>query len=368
MPRYEVHIPGVAPDGLTVTFRVDAPNWMQALKTGFLKLGEAGFVVHNVLVDVADDGSLHVTEGGSGRVFRIRELTEAEAASAKVKIPVPPPEVDESSALTQVLSPVPGPASVVPAPAKAQPQASPPAPAPAQPRAQEVPGAFEPTVMHPKPATSPDRPVGRSAPRPTPLSTPALTLPIVELSEPTTPVRGAIGRPRPPPPPRELEDMLAEVFDRVQGVYQFRESTPGLYYLLDLALEKIPAEAGSVFSSELITGTLRFVAVRGPKAKEILESRTVLPAGAGIAGFSIVEGVSVALSDVHRDRRWYSAIADKLQYDTRSLLCSPMVSAGRAYGCLELINRKPSSSFTDQEVGLLAYIAHQGALFLLSLG
>ena len=366
MPRYEVHIPGVAPDGLTVTFRVDAPNWMQALKTGFLKLGEAGFVVHNVLVDVADDGSLHVTEGGSGRVFRIRELTDAEAASAKVKIPVPPPEVDESSAPTQVLSPVPAPvAAPVPAPAKAPAVA---APAPAAPKPQEAPGAFDPTVMHPKPAASPDRPVGRSAPRPTPLSTPALSLPIVELAEPTTPVRGPIGRPRPPPPPRELEDMLAEVFDRVQGVYQFREPTPGLYYLLDLALEKIPAEAGSVFSSELITGALRFVAVRGPKAKEILESRTVLPAGAGIAGFSIMEGVSVALSDVHRDRRWYSAIADKLQYDTRSLLCSPMVSAGRAYGCIELINRKPSSSFTDQEVGLLAYIAHQGALFLHSLG
>ena len=161
---------------------------------------------------------------------------------------------------------------------------------------------------------------------------------------------------------------MAEVFDRVQGVYQFREAAPGLYYLLDLALEKIPAEAGSVFSSELITGTLRFVAVRGPKAKEILESRSVLPAGAGIAGFCTAEGVSVALSDVHRDRRWYSAIADRLQYETRSLLCSPMVSAGRAYGCLELINRKPSGNFSDQEVGMLAYIAHQGALFLHSLG
>src|SRR5271163_3637764 len=115
MPRYEVHIPGVAPDGLTVTFRVDAPNWMQALKTGFLKLGEEGFVVHNVLVDVADDGSLHVTEGGSGRVFRIRELTEDEAASAKVKVPVPLP--DDSSAPTQVLS-APPPAAA-PAAAKA---------------------------------------------------------------------------------------------------------------------------------------------------------------------------------------------------------------------------------------------------------
>jgi GAF domain len=366
MPRYEVHIPGAEPGGLTVTVRVDAPNWMQALKTGFLKLGEAGLVVHNVLVDVADDGSLHVTEGGSGRVFRIRELTEEEAASAKVKPPAPAPlEVpDESSMPTQVLSAVPG--AVARAPGPAQPLA--PARAEAVPRAKEPDGAFAPTMVAPKPAAAPDRPVGRSVPRPTPLSTPALVLPVIELVGPTQPVRGAIGRPRPPPAPRELEDVLAEVFDRVQGVYQFREPTPGLYYLLDLALEKIPAEAGSVFSSELITGALRFVAVRGPKAKEILESRTVVPSGQGIAGFCTVEGVSVALSDVHRDRRWYSAIADRVQYDTRSLLCSPMVSAGRAYGCLELINRKPSSSFTDQEVGMLAYIAHQGALFLHSLG
>jgi hypothetical protein len=348
MPRYEVHIPGAEPGGLTVTFRVDAPNWMQALKTGFLKLGEAGLVVHNVMVDVADDGSLHVTEGGSGRVFRIRELTDEEDALAKVKTPLATP-VDTSSAPTQVVSVVPPPGAF---------------PTPAPPPS----GAFEPTLIAPKAAPAPDRPVSRSAPRPTPLSTPAVTLPIQELIEPTQPVRGAIGRPRPPPAPREMEDVLAEVFDRVQGVYQFREAAPGLYYLLDLALEKIPVEAGSVFSSELITGTLRFVAVRGPKAKQILESRSLIPAGQGIAGFCITEGVSVALSDVHRDRRWYSAIAERLQYDTQSLLCSPMVSAGRAYGCIELVNRKPSTSFTDQEVGLLAYIAHQGALFLHALG
>jgi len=346
MPRYEVHIPGAPPDGLTVTFRVDAPNWMQALKTGFLKLGATGLVVHNVLVDVADDGSLHVTEGDSGRVFRIRELTEEEAAQAKVKAPLAPP-ADPSDAPTQVVRPE---ALAAPTPAK-------PAAQPAHP------------VVFAKPAPAPDRPVGRSTPRATPLSTPALVLPTtVELTEPTHPVRGAIGRTRTPAPAREMDDVLAEVFNRVQGVYQYREAASGLYFLLDLALEKIPAEAGSALSSELITGTLRFVAVRGPKAKDILEARALIPAGQGIAGFCTTEGVSLALSDVHRDRRWYSAIADRLQYETRSLLCSPMVSAGRAYGCLELINRKNSSTFTDQEVGLLAYIAHQGALFLHALG
>lgn len=350
MPRYEVHIPGALPGNGTVTFRVEAPNWMQALKTGFTKLGEAGLVVHNVLVDVAEDGSLHVTEGGSGRVFRIRELTEEEAASQSNVKAAAPPAYDSSAARTQVMSPA----------VLAELTGS----APARPPE----GALDPTLVVPKPNLLPDRPVSRSAPRPTPLSTPAVTAPTIqELTEPTHPVRGAIGRPR-PPPAREMEDVLAEVFDRVQGVYQFREAAPGLYYLLDLALEKIPAEAGSVFSSELITGALRFVAVRGPKAKEILEARTVIPAGQGIAGFCTTEGVSVALSDVHRDRRWYSVIADRLQYETQSLLCAPMVSAGRAYGCIELINRTPSASFTDQEVGLLSYIAHQGALFLHALG
>ncbi|HMK71791.1 MAG TPA: GAF domain-containing protein [Myxococcaceae bacterium] len=343
MPRYEVHIPGAEPGAMSVTLRVDAPNWMQALKTGFFKLGEAGLVVHNVLVDVADDGSLHVTEGGSGRVFRIRELSDAEAESAKVKAPAPA-RLDPSAAQT---------VRVVPA------QAGGPAAAPA--------GALEPTLVTPRPA--PDRPLGRAAPRPTPLSTPALVLPTAqELVEPTRPVRGPIGRARPPPPPREMEDVLADVFDRVQGVYQFREPGQGLYYLLDLALEKIPVEGGSVFSCELITGTLRFVAVRGPKAKEILASRVVIPAGKGIVGFCAVEGVSLALSDVQKDRRWYSGVDERFDFDTRSVLCSPMVSAGRTYGCLELVNRKPSPMFTDNELGLLSYIAHQGALFLHTLG
>jgi hypothetical protein len=280
-------------------------------------------------------------------VFRIRELTEAEAESAKVKAPAPAPARahDPSAAPTIVVGP-----------------------GPAAPAARPAAG-LEPTLVTPPRAAPADRPVGRSAPRPTPLSTPALSLPsIQELVEPTRPVRGAIGRPRPPPPPREMEDVLADVFDRVQGVYQFREPAQGLSYLLDLALEKIPAEAGSVFSCELITGTLRFVAVRGPKAKEILASRVVVPAGKGIVGFCAVEGVSLALSDAQKDRRWYSGVDERFDYDTRSVLCSPMVSAGRTYGCLELVNRKPSATFTDHEVGLLSYIAHQGALFLHSLG
>ena len=70
-----------------MTLKVGAENWMAALKAGLQKLGEQGTVSQNVMVDIQDDNSIHVTEANSGRVFRIRELSEDEAARAQVKRP-----------------------------------------------------------------------------------------------------------------------------------------------------------------------------------------------------------------------------------------------------------------------------------------
>src|SRR5215472_10195384 len=105
MARFEVFIPAAEPGSFDVTLRVDAANWMQALKTGFHRLGEQGLVPHNVLVDVQDDGSVHVTDASSARVFRIRELSDAEAAMAKPK-PRPTPIG------TEPVAPPPSPAMV----------------------------------------------------------------------------------------------------------------------------------------------------------------------------------------------------------------------------------------------------------------
>ena len=90
MARFEVFIPATEPGSFDVTLRVDALNWMQALKTGFHRLGEQGLVPQNVLVDVQDDGSVHVTDGASGRTFRIRELSDSEVALTRIK-PKPTP-------------------------------------------------------------------------------------------------------------------------------------------------------------------------------------------------------------------------------------------------------------------------------------
>ncbi|MCA3012721.1 MAG: GAF domain-containing protein [Myxococcaceae bacterium] len=111
----------------------------------------------------------------------------------------------------------------------------------------------------------------------------------------------------------------------------------------------------------LTRGQLRDRAT-GPKAKELLRSKIVIPAGTGIAGFCCLEDVSVAVSDVQRDPRFYAAIGEKIDFETRSILCAPMMTHGRSFGCPQLINRKGGPQFAEHEVGVLAYLAHQAAL------
>jgi hypothetical protein len=379
MPRFEVHIPAVDTTGFNFTFRVDAETWMAALKHGLKKLGEQGAQGQNILVDIQDDNTLHVTEPESGRVFQIRELSEQEAATAQVKRsparpaqpaappsrPTPPPEPRR-----------PAPQQVTPAHETRTLQEMPvvtalptrPSPPPGSPP-QRAPGASGPkprissTTLPAQPAAPDSTVVQRRPSRPAPQSEAAA---VVELEQPVRPV-GNIGRPLRKRSTREdTENVLAEVFERVQSVNAKRSIDDALYFLLDLALEKIPAEAGTIFRADAASGDLHFAAVRGPKAQELLRARLVVPSGTGIVGFCTTEGVSVALSDVQKDPRYYAAVAARVNYETRSVLAAPMMTQGRTFGCLQLINKQGTPLFTELEVGLAAYIAHQAALYLAS--
>ncbi|MBI3183350.1 MAG: GAF domain-containing protein [Myxococcales bacterium] len=438
MPKFEVHIPPADEGGFNITLRVDADNWMAALKTGLQKLGEQGANVQNVLVDIQDDNSLHVTESRSGRVFRIRELSEQESATAKVKrtlsgvpaaqlgLPAPQasaPQEPITSPSGQALADdeedtdpgrrppdeAPAPTAPVAPPVAAadlaatfiapqspqaaiarpieQPAAAGPIEQPLAARLIEQPAAARPIEQPaaagpieqlaaappaPPPAKPAEKvPTKRIEPPMSALMTPfrgsAAIEPrqVDELEKPTRPIAGPIGRPRPTKERKqEIEDVLAEVFDRVQEIYSKHGEEQAMYFLLDLALEKIAADSGSVYRADAASGDLSFVAVRGPKADELLKARLVVPAGTGIVGFCAAAGVSLAVSDVERDPRYYAAVSEKLHYETKSVLCAPMMTHGRSFGCVQLLNRKGAPSFTEPEMGILSYVAHQAALYL----
>lgn len=380
MPRFEVYIPAADADSFNVTFRVDAANWMAALKTGMQKLGEQGSHGNNVLVDVQDDQSVHVTEPESGRVFRIRELTEEEANRAEVKKPAPPPVEAAPTAKRDPDATIPGTPSPFAAsdttlpgrPAFNAPATAPATkldPAVAVAMVSEVAsssltgtGAGVPIHAGPTPLRRDEQPSSRG---PLPVGHLNRAEAVVELERPTSPVVGIIGRPRATKSEREsLEDVLAEVFERVDEINRQTDTREAMYFLLDLALAKIPAESGSVLHADTANGDLSFFAARGPKASELLAAKLVIPHGQGVVGFCTLEGVSVALSDVQKDERFYPNVSERLKYATKNVLTAPMMTHGRAFGCFQVLNKKDGKPFSAYEMGLLSYIAHQGALYL----
>lgn len=379
MPKYEVHIPAADQGGFNITLKVNADNWMAALKAGMQKLGEQGSVSSNVMVDVQEDQSIHITDNMSGRVFRIRELSEEEAAKAQVKRPSQirpavqrrpePPAAGTAKTLVGAQ-----PVDERTAPLPPQPAYDGSKTLPAMP-AEEVAKVRESIRAEQRKSEAvtepPAKPVrASSGSRVGHKSSPRIEVKnedVEELEHPVKPVTAPIGRKSSPshgPSKQSAEEVLADVFMRITELGEKKDVKEAMKFVLELALEKVPCEAGSVLSADLSTGDLSFLSATGPRASELLRSNIVIPAGTGIAGFCSFEGVSVAVSDVQRDPRFYSAIGEKIDFETKSILCAPMMTHGRSFGCLQLINRKGGPQFAEHEVGVLAYLAHQAALFL----
>lgn len=160
-----------------------------------------------------------------------------------------------------------------------------------------------------------------------------------------------------------VEEVLIELFEKTPAVFE-KGRSDALYFLLDLAMEKIPAESGSVYVADLNRRDLTFAAARGPKSKELLALGLRVPMGRGFVGFCAQEGVAVAISDAQRDPRFFRDISERLGYETRSVLTTPIIAGGRTLGAMQLLNKKGSSSFTHGELSILHYVAHQAALYL----
>jgi hypothetical protein len=333
MARFEVFVPAAPPKlPVDLTLRLEADHWLGALKTGLSRLGETQ-ASNNILCDIQADGSIHVTDPDSGRVFRIIELPAttpvgpmpavAPAAPPAVQRPAPPPPAPF------VMAP-PDPEPIAARPVRYVPPPPPPPPARAP-------------IQAPAPAPAPAR-----TPAPAPTPTPA---------SPSRPIGRLVTAVK-------AEDVLAELFLEVSDLGQMKDRKKGLEFVLDNALRIIGCEAGSVFTADSGRQDLSFEVVRGPSADKLKALGLKVPIGVGVVGFCAQENVSLAVSDVEKDPRFYRAVSEATGYQTRSLLCAPMAQQGRVVGCLEVLNKKGGKPYDQKDMAVLSYLAAQAAAFL----
>jgi hypothetical protein len=400
MALFEVFIPAATPDGFNITAKIRADSWVQALRSGLARLGDNADV-RNVMVDIKEDG-IDVTEPSSGRVFRIKQLEDTQAA-APVQVaapvvaaapgqPTPQPVVAAApvQAVVQLLPPAPGPSPVLAVPQPQVAHSAPPAarpqtiiprtaPAPAQQQAAAAPPALPPrNTVAPRttivPVTHPAGPVfdivarnaaAQAATHKAQRFQGTVQEENVVQQKSSAPV-APIGRVVERASNRAIDDLLGELFQMTQELYDQPNLEAAANFVLDLAMRSVAADAGSVFISDINAMDLYFAAARGPKGNEVMKFR--VPMGQGIVGFCAQEGVSLAISEVQRDPRFCANISKSIGYETRSILCAPAQAQGRVFGAIELLNKTHGSSFTAGEVNVLNFLAHEFAEYLKSTG
>jgi two-component system NtrC family sensor kinase len=135
-----------------------------------------------------------------------------------------------------------------------------------------------------------------------------------------------------------------------------------LRQILERTCYALNAAAGSILLYDSATEELFFaMSLVEDQARMLRPVR--LKSDQGIAGWVADHGQPVRVDDVRGDPRWYPEVDAVTGFETRSLLCAPMMHRDETVGVIEIIN-KTEGAFGDDDLSLLVAMASIAAAAL----
>ncbi len=132
--------------------------------------------------------------------------------------------------------------------------------------------------------------------------------------------------------------------------------------ILTWANRLVPSESGSILLDDPLLkwdpqgrGQLFFAACFGRGSRALVG--TSLGEQCGIAGVTYRRGRPYISKDVQKDSRSYAVVDKKTGFQTRSIICAPIVIGGAKIGVIELINRKGKANYDEHDLALLEIFA-----------
>ena len=116
--------------------------------------------------------------------------------------------------------------------------------------------------------------------------------------------------------------------------------------------------AVGAYVSSLLTlnsGFPLFFAVIVGGVADALRGASIAP-GQGIAGWVAQHRQSALVNDVRHDPRWHDGIDRSIGFQTRSLICTPLVYHEQVTGVIEIVNKR-ADEFTEDDLSLLEAVA-----------
>ena len=137
----------------------------------------------------------------------------------------------------------------------------------------------------------------------------------------------------------------------------------------DALLKSIVEAAGRIFNAQAASlllvleqeQVLEFkVSYGSANSQDLVGMR--FPMTQGIAGYVVMTGQPIAVSNVRQDPRFNRDFAQSTGFVPSSILATPLVSGDRIIGVMEVLDKINAESFGMQDMDLLGMFANQAAI------
>jgi sigma-B regulation protein RsbU (phosphoserine phosphatase) len=131
-----------------------------------------------------------------------------------------------------------------------------------------------------------------------------------------------------------------------------------LYY----ALTVLDANDGALLLTDDDTNELVFVLVQGSVHETLPGYR--IAGNEGIAGWVAEHHEPVIVNNVRGDPRFSPRVDQSFKFETRNLVCVPLMARDRVLGVIEVLNKSGGQNFAEADVDLLSLLAVISAIAL----
>lgn len=142
-----------------------------------------------------------------------------------------------------------------------------------------------------------------------------------------------------------------------------KKNTAYYDYLIDeimLITERdLKASASSLLVLDDEKKELRFLFVKGP-ASGILKGVTV-GTETGVVGWVARNGEPVIVNDSQKDQRFCRDMDEITTFETKSILCVPLMLKGKVIGVIEVLNKLDGNEFDERDLETLKEVAKTAA-------
>ncbi len=157
---------------------------------------------------------------------------------------------------------------------------------------------------------------------------------------------------------RRGQDELAGRVSDLDALYEVEKAVSSataqnalLEKILEISMERVGAQAGSILLAEEDRDSLFFRTAKGERSEALVSLR--LKTGQGIAGYVAESGQIVRVENADDSEHHDRSIGKKLGLNTSSVLCVPVAFGNRRFGALELLNKKGGFTEKDERLAVL---------------